>query len=54
MGTYIYYHKNNKEKEPIGKIEANNLEEALLKASKIKQLKIDDFLDVFKVERYGK
>ena len=54
METYIYYHKNNKDKEPIGKIEANNLEEALLKAAHIKQLKIDDFLDVFKVERYGK
>lgn len=51
---YFYYHKNDKNKEPIGKIEANNLEEALLKAAHIKQLKIDDFLDVFKVERYGK
>jgi len=51
---YFYYHKNDSNKEPIGKIEANNLEEALLKAAQIKQLKIDDFLDVFKVERYGK
>ena len=52
--VYYYYHKNDPKKEPIGKIEADNLEEALLKASHIKQLKIDDFLDVFKVERYGK
>ena len=51
---YYYYHKNDPKKEPIGKIEADNLEEALLKASHVKQLKIDDFLDVFKVERYGK
>jgi len=51
---YYYYHKNDPKKEPIGKIEANNLEEALLKAAHIKQLKIDNFLDVFKVERYGK
>jgi hypothetical protein len=51
---YYYYHKNDPKKEPIGKIEADNLEEALLKAAHIKQLKIDNFLDVFKVERYGK
>lgn len=52
--VYYYYHKNDDKKEPIGKIEADNLEEALLKAAHVKQLKIDDFLDVFKVERYGK
>ena len=51
---YFYYHKNDKKKEPIGKIEANNLEEALTIASQIKQLSIDNFLNVFKVERYGK
>lgn len=54
METYIYYHKNDSKKEPIGKVEAAHLEEALLKAAQVKQLKIDDFLDVFKVERYGK
>jgi hypothetical protein len=51
---YFYYHKNDKKKEPIGKIEANNLDEALIKAAHIKQLTPDNFLDVFKVERYGK
>jgi hypothetical protein len=51
---YFYYHKNDEKKEPIGKIEADNLEEALIKASHIKQLSPDNFLDVFKVERYGK
>jgi len=51
---YFYYHKNDETKEPIGKIEANDLEEALLRAAHIKQLSIDNFLDVFKVERYGK
>ena len=51
---YFYYHKNDKKKEPIGKIEANNLDEALLKAAHVKQLSPDNFLDVFKVERYGK
>ena len=49
---YFYYHKNDENKEPIGKIEADNLEEALLKAAHIKQLSTYIFLDVFIVESY--
>lgn len=52
MRLYIYYNKNDKTKEPHGKLEAINLEDAILIASHVKDMSIQDFLTVFKVEEY--
>jgi hypothetical protein len=52
MSLYIYYNKNDKTKEPQGKFEAINLEDAILVASHIKNMNIQDFLTVFKVEEW--
>jgi len=50
MRLFIYYNRNDKTKEPQGKLEAINLEDAILIASHIKDMNIQDFLTVFKVE----
>jgi len=50
MRLFIYYNRNDKTKEPQGKLEAINLEDAILIASHIKDMSIQDFLTVFKVE----
>lgn len=52
MKQYIYYNKRDSSKEPQGKFEAINLDDAILIASHIKQMSIDDFLSTFKVEEY--
>ena len=50
MKIFIYYSKSDSTKEPIGKINAIDLEDAKLIASHIKQMPLKDFLKVFKVE----
>jgi len=50
MKIFIYYSKSDSTKEPIGKINAIDLEDAKLIASHIKQMPIDSFLKVFAVE----
>ena len=52
MRLYIYYNKFDSTKEPHGKLEAINLEDAILIASHVKDMSIQDFLTVFKVEEY--
>lgn len=52
MKQYIYYNKRDSSKEPHGKFEAINLDDAILIAAHIKQMSIDDFLNVFNVEEY--
>jgi hypothetical protein len=52
MKSYIYYNKLDSTKEPQGKLEAINLEDAILIAAHAKQMPVDDFLTVFKVEEY--
>jgi hypothetical protein len=52
MSVFIYYNKSDKTKEPHGKFEAINLEDAILIAAHIKQMEKDDFLKIFKVEEY--
>jgi hypothetical protein len=52
MKLFIYYNKLDSTQEPQGKLEAINLEDAILLASHIKQMSKDDFLNVFKVEEY--
>jgi hypothetical protein len=52
MSLFIYYNKSDKTKEPHGKFEATDLEKAIIKASRIKNMNIQDFLTVFKVEEW--
>ena len=54
MKTYIYYNTQDPLKEPIGKIQAESLNEAIELASQIKKLKKDAFLSTFKVTEYEK
>ena len=52
MSLFIYYNKLDSTKEPQGKLEAVNLEDAILIASHVKKMSIKDFLTVFKVKKY--
>ena len=52
MSQFIYYHKNDPKKEPYGKLEAINLEDAILIASHVKEMSKDDFLKIFEVEEW--
>ena len=54
MKTYIYYSKYDSKKEPLGKIQAESLNEAINLASQIKKLEKDAFLSTFKVTEYEK
>jgi hypothetical protein len=50
MKQFIYYNKLDLNQEPQGRIEADNEEQAILMASIIKQMLVDDFLNVFEVK----
>lgn len=52
MKTYIYYSKFDSKQEPQGKLEAINLEDAILVASHIKQMSKEDFLNIFEIKEY--
>jgi hypothetical protein len=52
MKLFIYYNKLDSTKEPQGKLEAINLEDAILLASHIKQMSKEDFLNVFEIKEY--
>jgi hypothetical protein len=52
MSLYIYYNKLDPKKEPYGKLEAINLEDAILIASHVKDMSIDEFLKIFEVEEW--
>jgi hypothetical protein len=54
MSLYIYYHKKDPNKEPYGKFEAIDLEDAILIASHIKDMSIDEFLKIFEIEEWKK
>jgi hypothetical protein len=54
MNLFIYYRKNDPKKEPYGKFEAIDLEDAILIASHIKDMSIEDFLKIFEVEQWKK
>ena len=50
MKYFIYYNKLDSKQEPQGKIEADNEEQAILMAAIIKQMLVDDFLNVFEIK----
>lgn len=52
MKPFIYYNKLDPAKEPYGKLEAINLEDAILLASHYKQMSKKDFLNVFEIKEY--
>jgi hypothetical protein len=52
MKRYIYYSKFDSAKEPHGKLEAINLEDATKIAAHIKQIPVKDFLTVFTIEEW--
>jgi len=54
MKTYIYYNKFDSSKEAQGKIQADNITEAIEKAAAVKQMDIDSFLSIFDVKTDGK
>jgi hypothetical protein len=54
MKQYIYYNKFDQKQEPYGKVEAQTKTEAILIASSIKQMSIENFIKIFEVEEDGK
>ena len=54
MKRYIYYNKLDSTKEPHGKLEAINLEDAILLASHYKEMSKEDFLKIFEVKEWKK
>ena len=52
MKRYIYYSKLDSKKEPQGKLEAINLEDAILLASHYKEMSKEDFLKIFEVKEW--
>jgi hypothetical protein len=49
MKTFIYYHKSDPNEEIIGKIPANDLDDATKIAIHIKQLPEEEFLKLFDI-----
>ena len=54
MKRFIYYNKLDSKKEPHGKLEAINLEDAILLASHYKEMSKEDFLKIFEVKEWKK
>jgi hypothetical protein len=54
MKPYIYYNKLDSTKEPQGRFNAVDLEDATEIASHIKQMSVEDFLTVFTIEEWKK
>lgn len=53
MKTYIYFSAHDTTKEPINKIQSENLHEAIEKFAAMKKLDLDEFLSMFNVKVYG-
>jgi hypothetical protein len=52
MKQFIYYNKLDSTKEPQGKLEAINLKDAILIASHVKEMSVENFLNIFEVKEY--
>jgi len=50
MNKYKYFFKSDITKEAIGVVKAKNKTQALTKASKKKQLPMENFLEIFFIE----
>tara|TARA_B100001094_G_scaffold274093_1_gene280845 strand:- start:1227 stop:1400 length:174 start_codon:yes stop_codon:yes gene_type:complete len=51
MKNFKYYFRHDVNKESIGKVKAESINEAIIKAAKKKQLSYDKFLMLFEVEK---
>lgn len=51
MFIYTYSYKTDTTNEIVGKFQAHNMEQAVLLLSEIKQLCIDDVLNLFNIKR---
>jgi|TARA_R110002012_G_scaffold137687_1_gene292646 hypothetical protein len=51
MKNFKYYFRHDVNKEALGKIKAESINEAIIKAAKKKQLSYDKFLMLFEVEK---
>lgn len=49
---FYFYHKNDSSREPISKKKLNSYNEALIFFASLKKLTPNEFLNVFKIERY--
>jgi len=52
MKRYMYYNKLDVNQEPLGKLEAISLEDAILIASHVKEMSKEDFLKIFEVKEW--
>lgn len=52
MKQYIYYNKRDSSQEPQGKVQAENITDAIRKAAIIKQMDINDFVSIFNIKKY--
>ena len=50
MKQYKYFFRSDLSKEAVGVVKAKNLQQAFLKASKKKQLLLEEFVELFFVE----
>ena len=48
---YFYYRIDDPDKEPIGRVNAQSLDVAKIKASRIKRLSKKDFLELYNIEQ---
>ena len=53
MKTFIYYSKNDPNKESISKFNCSDISEAINLFSTVKNLPLKKFNKLFKVEEYG-
>lgn len=51
MKSYYFYSKTDKTKEPIGRVEAESIQDAVEMFAASKDLDIDTFLSIFDVSR---
>tara|TARA_R110002020_G_scaffold191685_4_gene391617 strand:+ start:174 stop:347 length:174 start_codon:yes stop_codon:yes gene_type:complete len=51
MKNFKYYFRHDVNKEALGKVKAESINEAIIKAAKKKQLSYDKFLMLFEVEK---
>lgn len=51
MTTYVYYYKSDSSKEVIGRVNANNLDEARAMVMEIKRLPYDAVTSLFEIKQ---
>jgi len=51
MNTYTYSYKTDSKKEIIGRVQAVDLFEAQIKVAKVKQLTIQDTIQLFEIKK---